>query len=78
MKRVETSFLQWCPVTEPESMGRETQEIPSEHQETILIMRVINQSLAQLAFISCAFSSLGDPQKPPGRGPGQPSLSGPA
>ena len=51
----------------------ETQEVPSEHQETFL-HREGDQVLGQVAQGRCRVSILGDIQKPSGHSPGQLAL----
>ena len=53
------------------------QEVLSKHQETLLYLAE-DRALAWVAQGGCGISLLGDLQKPPGHGPGQPALGGPA
>ena len=53
----------------------ETQEAPSEHQETLFHCEG-GRVLAQVAQIGCGVSIFRDIQKLSGRGPGQPALGG--
>ena len=55
----------------------ETQEAPSEHQETLFNCEGA-RVLAQVAQGSGGVSILGGIKKPSGHGPGQPALGGPA
>jgi len=54
----------------------ETQEVPSEHEETLFYCEG-HRALAQVAQRGCGVSHLGDVQKPSGHGPGQSALDGP-
>lgn len=51
------------------------QEVPSEHQETLLCCAV-DEALAQVAQ-RCGGSLLGDLQRPPGHGPDVPAVADP-
>lgn len=56
----------------------ETQEIASEHQETIFTVRVTESGHRLARQVVCAFSILGDIQNPTGYDPRQPALGDPA
>jgi len=53
----------------------EAQEVPSEHEEELLHSEGDGALVAQRG---CGFSLSGDIQDPPGQGPVQPALGGPA
>jgi len=77
-KRMEPGSFQWCPGTGPKQWAQnETQELPSEHQQTLSYCGG-DRALAQVAQICCGVSTLGDIQKLYAHGPGQPVVGGPA
>jgi len=55
----------------------EAQEVPAEQEEELLHSEG-NRALEQVAQGGCGFSLSGDIQDPPGQGPVQPALGGPA
>ncbi|KAK4829773.1 hypothetical protein QYF61_006572 [Mycteria americana] len=63
VKRVEPGSFQWCPVTGPRQWAQpETQEVPSEHQETLFYCEG-DRALAQVAQKSGGVSILGGIQR---------------
>ena len=64
-QRMEPGSAQWCPVAGPNWAQTGTQEVPSEHQETVSHCEG-GRALAQVAQGGCGVSILGGIQKPSG------------
>lgn len=68
VKKMVPGSFQWFPVTRTRAMKMETQELLSEHEETLLYCEG-DQVLMQGAQRGCGISILGNISSPSGHGP---------